>query len=166
MRDAGCDCAAITSLGGHFCFAETAAISSIPLVSGVAPLDAYFVSEGLSRVGLLGTKVVMQTRLYGQLERTEAVALDGELDELGSAYLDMALSGRCGDENRQMFFDAGRRLVEEQGAEAVVLAGTDLGLAFDGFDVGYRVIDALDVHVDLLARLALDETTLEEARAA
>ncbi|MEL6792628.1 MAG: aspartate/glutamate racemase family protein [Pseudomonadota bacterium] len=166
LRDAGCDCAAITSLGGHFCFAETEAVASIPLVSGVAPLDAYFVAEGLSRVGLLGTKVVMETRLYGQLAETEAVALDGELDALGSAYLDMAVSGRCSDANRDYFHDAGRRLVEEKGAEAVILAGTDLGLAFDGFSPGYRVIDALDVHVDLLTRLALDEVTLDEARAA
>lgn len=30
LKAAGCDCAAITSLGGHFCFAETAALSSSP----------------------------------------------------------------------------------------------------------------------------------------
>ena len=53
-------------------------------------------------------------------------------------------------------------MVEEQGAEAIVLAGTDLNLAFDGQDPGYRVIDALDVHVDVLARLAAGETSLAE----
>jgi hypothetical protein len=36
----------------------------------------------------------------------------------------------------------------------IVLAGTDLNLAFDGQQPGYAVIDALDVHVDLLAELA------------
>jgi aspartate racemase len=50
------------------------------------------------------------------------------------------------------------------GAEAIVLAGTDLNLAFNGQEPGYPVIDALDVHVDLLAdlgaeRLALDSVT-------
>ena len=29
LRAAGAECAAITSLGGHFCFAETAALSSL-----------------------------------------------------------------------------------------------------------------------------------------
>ena len=52
-------------------------------------------------------------------------------------------------------------MVEDQGAEAVVLAGTDLNLAFDGTDPGYPVIDALDVHVALLADLALGRATLE-----
>jgi aspartate racemase len=58
--------------------------------------------------------------------------------------------------------DAGRRTVRDQGAEAVILAGTDLGLAFDGHDAGYPVIDALDVHVGVLADLATGRTTLAE----
>ena len=54
----------------------------------------------------------------------------------------------------------GRRLVDA-GAEAVVLAGTDLGLAFDGQETACRVIDALDVHVALLADLASGSRTLD-----
>ena len=53
-------------------------------------------------------------------------------------------------------------MVRDQGAEAVVLAGTDLGLAFDGHDAGYPVIDALDVHVAVLADLATGTRTLAE----
>ena len=45
---------------------------------------------------------------------------------------------------------AGAEMVAGQGAEAVLLAGTDLGLAFDGHDPGFRVIDAVDLHVDWL----------------
>ncbi len=162
LKAAGADCAAITSLGGHFCFAETKALSSLPLVSAIAPLDAAFAGQGLKRVGLLGTRVVMRTRLYGQLVQTEGVALDGEIDEVGQTYTDIAVAGRCTDQQRAFFLDAGRRLVEEQGADAVVLAGTDLNLAFDGQNPGYRVIDALDVHVDLLARLAVGQVQLED----
>nr|WP_092430173.1 aspartate/glutamate racemase family protein [Alloyangia pacifica] len=161
LAAAGCDCAAITSLGGHFCFEETVARSTLPLVSAVAPLDDYFAAEGLRRVGLLGTRVVMRTRLYGQLARTEAVALDTETEALGQRYQDMAVAGCCTDEDRAAFFDAGHRMVRDMGAEAIVLAGTDLNLAFDGAqDPGYRIIDALDVHVDLLARLATGSASL------
>lgn len=159
LAAAGCDCAAITSLGGHFCFEETRAISALPLVSAVAPLDDYFVAQGLGCVGLLGTQVAMRTRLYGQLTRTRAIALDDETETLGANYQQMALAGYCTDAWRAMFLDAGARLVAA-GAEAVVLAGTDLGLAFDGQTPGYRVIDALDVHVDLLADLATGTRSL------
>lgn len=160
LAAAGADVAAITSLGGHFCFDETKAISPLPLVSAVEPLDAHFAAAGLRRVGLLGTEVVMRTRLYGQLVRTEAVAPAGDLVALGRVYQDMATSGQCTDEQRATMLGAGRRMVEEQGAEAVVLAGTDLNLAFDGQEPGYPVIDALDVHVAALADLATGARSL------
>lgn len=160
LKAAGADCAAITSLGGHFCFDETVAQSALPLVSAVEPLDAYFAAEGIGCVGLLGTRVVMRTRLYGQLSRTRAIALDDEIESLGQLYQDMAVAGVCDHASRARFLDAGQRLVD-LGAEAVVLAGTDLNLAFDGQDTPYRVIDALDVHVALLADLASGRAVLE-----
>lgn len=159
LKAAGADCAAITSLGGHFCFDETVARSSLPLVSAVEPLDAFFAAEGIGTVGLLGTRVVMRTKLYGQLERTRAIALEDEIESLGHLYQDMAVAGVCDPATRDRFLDAGQRLVD-RGAEAVVLAGTDLNLAFDGQETGYRVIDALDVHVALLADLASGSRSL------
>ncbi len=153
---AGCDCVALTSLGAHFCFAELEARSPVPLVSGVAPLDDYFVSRGIRRIGLLGTRVVMRTRLYGQLARTEAIALDDDIEEIGQTYQEVAVAGICTPAQRELFINAGRRMMGE-GAEAIVLAGTDLNLAFDGQEPGYPVIDALDVHVAALADLAISE---------
>ncbi len=159
LKAAGCDCVALTSLGAHFCFDELAALSPLPIVSAVAPLDAYFVGRGIQRIGLLGTRVVMRTRLYGKLARTEALALDDEIDLIGQTYQDMAVAGVCSPARRALLLDAGRRLVAA-GAEAIVLAGTDLNLAFDGENPGYPVIDALDVHVALLADLASGRTSL------
>ena len=164
LRAAGAECAAITSLGGHFCFDETLRISALPLVSAVAPLDEHFASAGIRRVGLLGTRVVMRTRLYGQLHRTTAVACDDDIEGLGQLYQDIAVSGVCTDAQRDVLFAAGRRMVAEQGAEAIVLAGTDLNLAFDGRDPGYPVIDALDVHVARLADLATGRKALGPAQ--
>jgi aspartate racemase len=159
LKDAGCDCAALSSLGAHFCFDELAALSPLPLVSAVTPLDAYFVEQGIKRVGLLGTRVVMRTRLYGQLAHTEALALDDEIEPLGQAYQEVAVAGTCSASQQDLFLDAGRRMIAA-GADAIVLAGTDLNLAFDGQDPGYRVVDALDVHVALLADLAAGRKTL------
>lgn len=162
LKAAGAGCAAITSIGGHFCFAETVARSSLPLLSAVEPLDEFFVAEGIGCVGLLGTRVVMRTKLYGQLVRTRAIALEDEIESLGQMYQDMAVAGTCDAATRARFLEAGQRLVD-QGAEAVVLAGTDLGLAFDGQETPYRVIDALDVHVAVLADLASGRRSLSQS---
>lgn len=160
LKAAGADCAAITSLGGHFCIDETLALSALPLISGVTPLDAHFANKGIATVGLLGTAVVMRTRLYGQLVQTAAIAPD-DIDTVGQNYLSMALSSICTDEQRADFFAQGRRLMEA-GADAVVLAGTDLNLAFDGRKVGYPVIDALDIHIDLLVKLCTGQADLND----
>ena len=161
LRAAGCDCAAITSIGGHFCYPETLRIASLPLVSAIEPLDEHFAAAGLRSVGLLGSGVVMRTRLYGQLVRTQAVVPGEDLEELGALYQAIAVSGACTPEQRTRLIEAGRRMVDE-GAETIVLAGTDLGLVFDGsVDPGYPVLDALDVHVALLADLAMDRRSLD-----
>jgi aspartate racemase len=160
LKAAGAECVAITSLGGHFCFDETVALSSLPLVSAVAPLDAHFAAQGFGTVGLLGTRVVMRTRLYGQLQRTKANALDDRIEELGQLYQEMAVAGTCDAATRARFLQAGAEMMAA-GAQAVVLAGTDLNLAFDGQDPGYPVIDALDVHVAVLADLASGTRTLD-----
>lgn len=158
LKAAGAECVAITSLGGHFCIEETAPLSALPLISAVAPLDGAFATRGIKTVGLLGTAVVMRTKLYGQLSQTAAVVPE-DIAASGQTYLDMALSSHCSEAQRAYFFDQGQALIDA-GAEAVVLAGTDLNLAFDGREVGYPVIDALDVHIDLLVALATEKETI------
>jgi aspartate racemase len=51
--------------------------------------------------------------------------------------------------HRQVFFEAGRALCA-RGAEAIMLGGTDLFLAFAGHDPGFSVIDCADIHVDAI----------------
>ena len=57
-----------------------------------------------------------------------------------------------------MFFAAGRRLCEEQGAEVVLLGGTDLFLAFTEQAGGFPVLDCADVHVAALYRQSTAST--------
>jgi len=162
LKGAGADVAALTSLGAHYCFDELKAISPLPLVSALTPLDGYFQSQGLKRVGLLGTRIAMSSRLFGHLRKTDAIALDDDIEILGQTYQDVAVSGACTESQRALFLDAGKRMISELEADAIVLAGTDLNLAFDGQATGYRVVDALDVHVDVLAQIAAGEIALDD----
>ena len=56
------------------------------------------------------------------------------------------------ESQRVSLFTIGKALCEELGAEALVLARTDLFLAFDGFDCGFPVIDSALVHIDHITR--------------
>ncbi|MWD29132.1 aspartate/glutamate racemase family protein [Aquicoccus sp. SCR17] len=160
LKAAGADVASITAIGPHFCWEETLALSPLPLVSAVTPLDMFCAEQGLGRIGPLGTARAMKTRLFGQMVRTD-ILLPEDVEAVGTAYQDMAVQGRCDEATRQLLFEAGRGMMT-RGADAIALAGTDLLLAFDGRDPGFPVVDALEVHAALLADLATDRRTLAD----
>ena len=150
LKGAGAQAAAVTSMGGHFCIKELEAISPLPLINGLDPVDAAINQRGLKRVGIIGTRVVMASKLYGKITKAEVIAPEGdEFEQVQQCYVDMASIGHVVDQQRQTFFAAGRRLAK-RGAEAVLLGGTDLFLAFTGHDCGFPVIDCADVHVDAI----------------
>ena len=157
LEGGGCDVAMITSLTGHFCFAETKRLSPLTLIDGLEVIDRACRERNIARLGLLGSPPVLKTRLYGSLRSCEAIVPDENPQEVGDAYMAMANNGACSESQRKLFFDAGAAMVREQGAEAILLAGTDLGLAFDGQDPGFPVIDALDLHVEALVSLASEQ---------
>ena len=152
MKAAGAAAAAVTSMGGHFCVKELEAISPLPIINGLAPVDDAINQRKLHKVGIIGTRTVMESSLYGRISLAEVVTPEGdERDRVHQDYVDMASSGHVNDRQRQTFFAAGRRLCE-RGAEAVMLGGTDLFLAFVGHDCGFPLVDCADIHVDAIFR--------------
>ncbi|TAJ39298.1 MAG: aspartate/glutamate racemase family protein [Reyranella sp.] len=150
MKAAGAKAAAITSMGGHFCVKELMAISPLPILNAIPEVDAALARRKLKKVGIIGTRTVMESRLYGGIPSVEVVPTEGEdLDRVHSNYVEMATVGHVNDAQRQVFFEAGRRLTA-RGAEVVMLGGTDLFLAFTGHDPGFAVIDCADIHVDAI----------------
>jgi len=160
LQAAGADVAAVTSLGGHFCIKELEKRSPLPLINLVDALDTAIGKRELARVGLLGTQLVMETGVYGGLTSAAFVSpAGGELGAVHDAYVATAIASQASDHHRDLFFRVGEKLVREQGAEAVVLAGTDLFLAFDGYDCGFPVIDSAEVHIDALYDASISAAT-------
>ena len=156
LAAAGAEVAAVTSMGGHFCIDELAKISVLPLLNAIPEVDAAIRRQKLGTIGIIGTRTVMDSGLYGGITAARIVRPHGDaLDEVHTAYITMATAGHVTDAQRQVFFAAGRQLCETQGAEAIVLGGTDLFLAFTGQDCGFPVIDCADVHVEALYQKSL-----------
>jgi aspartate racemase len=150
MKKAGAEAAAVTSMGGHFCINELLPISPLPLVHGIQAVSASIAKSGRKRIGVLGTRLVMETKLYRSISSAELIAPDGErFGQVGDAYSAMAGIGKVNDEQRQIFFAAGRELMA-RGAEAIMLGGTDLFLAFVGQPSPFPLVDCADIHVDAI----------------
>jgi len=155
LEAAGARAVAITSIAGHFCIGAFAPLSPLPVIDLLSEVDRALAVRGLRRVGVLGTRAVMRTGFYGAARGAEVVAPAGDvLDAVHDAYVAMASSGAATAEQREVFFSAGRTLVADRGAEAVMLGGTDLALAFAGSDPGFPVFDCAAVHADAIADAA------------
>ena len=148
LQAAGARSVAVTSIAGHFCIDAFERVSPLPVINMLSVVDQALTDRGYGRVGLLGTRGVMLSHFYGALSDVDVVVPPGpNLDAVHDAYVTMASTARCTDEQRQVFFDAGRAMVDEHGADAVLLAGTDLALAFNGGDPGFPGFDCAQAHV-------------------
>jgi len=153
LEAAGAGAVAITSIAGHFCIRELEEISPLPIMSVLPEFDAVIHGRNLKTVGILGTRRVMETHIYAGISSANVVLPeDDSLEQVHKCYVDMAVAGHATDAQRSVFFSVGRRLCSSLGAEAVILAGTDLFLAFDGQDCGFPVIDCAQVHVGAIYR--------------
>jgi aspartate racemase len=159
LAAAGAQLAAVTSMGGHFCIRELEPISALPLLNALPEVDAAIKREKFKTVGIIGTRMVMETRLYGAISSATVVVPEGEeFEAVQQNYSDMAIAGRVNDAQRRVFFAAGERLCRDRGAEVVLLGGTDLFLAFQGRECGFPVLDCADVHVEAIYRRSLAHT--------
>jgi aspartate racemase len=154
LRAGGCEAVALTSMGGHFCIKELTAVSSLPVISAIPALELHFSTAGLRRVGVLGTRAVMESGLYG-ISSVEVMAPAPEdLSTVHETYIAIAMAGAASDDQRRFFRAAGAKL-RDRGAEVIVLGGTDLFLAFDEEDHGYPIADCGLIHAAAIARVGL-----------
>jgi aspartate racemase len=150
LQAAGAQAVAVTSMGGHFCIRELEARSPLPVVNVLDALDAAIAARGFKTVGIIGTRTVMEGRAYGRINAARVLLPDEpEREAVHRAYVELAVPGRVTPAQRDVFFTAGRALCA-RGAEAVILGGTDLFLAFDGADCGFATLDCARVHVEAI----------------
>jgi aspartate racemase len=105
---AGAQLAAVTSMGGHFCIGELEPLSPLPLLNAIPAVEAAIRARGLRTIGILGTKLVMETGLYGGISSARIVAPEGDaLEQVHRSYIEMAQAGRVTEDQRQTFFRGG-----------------------------------------------------------
>ena len=113
---------------------------------------------GLGTVGLLGTRPTMEEDFYtARLARQGITALipatQRERDEVHRIIFEELCLGRCTEESRSTYLQIMAGLVE-QGAQAVILGCTEIGLLVTQGPV--PLIDTTAVHARAAVALALD----------
>lgn len=156
LQKCGVERLAVTSIAGHFCIRQFMVVSPIPVIDLLDTVRREVIRMGYKRLGLLGTRVVMETRFYGALEPAQVIAPVEMMSEVHNAYVAMATAGAATNEQREVFLQAGRLLTTAHGCESILLAGTDLGLVFNSaFDARFVTFDCAEVHAAAIADIAM-----------
>ena len=152
---AGAECVVVTSIGGHFCIGPFKEVSPLPVIDMLMEVSSFIETKKLSRIGILGTRTVMETRFYGGIQSAEVVPPAGAaLDDVHDAYVAMASAGVVTPEQRAVFDAACHDFIEKEKVDAVMMGGTDLALVYDEESALFPIIDCAAVHVDAIARYA------------
>jgi aspartate racemase len=155
LHNAGADVMVVSSIAAHFCISEFETLSPLPVINIISVLESEFSRRGLQRVGLLGHQISMGSKLFGGISSTEIVVpLAEDFNTVHDEYVKMAATGIADIRQRELLFSIGKSLCEQQGADVVALAGTDLFLAFDGEDCGFAVLDCALLHIDAICEMS------------
>jgi aspartate racemase len=155
LAAAEAECVAITSIAGHFCIDAFKASSALPVVDMISEVNRAIAQRAFERIGILGTRTVMETRLYGSVSGVEVVPPSGQdLQDVHKAYVAMAASGVVTEAQSAVFTAVSKKLLNESGVEAIMLGGTDLALIFNEHDTDFPLIDCAGIHADAIAKWA------------
>ncbi|MGE0421561.1 MAG: aspartate/glutamate racemase family protein [Reyranellaceae bacterium] len=153
MRDAGAEFAAIPAVTPHICYAELQPISPLPLVDIVATLAAHLRAQGINRAALLGTRYTIESAMFGRLDGVELVRpRDDEIVTIHDAYMRTANTGKGAADDHRVLTAMARTLIDRDGAQTIIFAGTDLSLLFDDTNTDFPVVDCAQLHIEAILR--------------
>ena len=129
---AGVDFGSIAANTPHLVFNEVQRRSTIPLVSIVRATCNHAKVLGLKKLGLFGTGFTMRANFYPEEFQPAGMEIvrprDSEMEFIHGKYIHELLKNQFLPETRTEVLKIAQRMKDDDGIEALVLAGTELPL--------------------------------------
>jgi aspartate racemase len=155
MAAGGAELSAIVAATPHICAAQLAALSPLPLIDMLVEVASAVRARGLKRVALLGTRFTLETRMFGGLGDIDVVMpAAAEIEQIHSIYTDI-VAGRGSQAQTDELRKLAQTFVARDGAQSVLLAGTDLAMIFNESNADFPMIDCARIHIDAIVRRLL-----------
>lgn len=156
LQSAGATVGVIPALTPHLAIDELIPISPVPLVSLIDAVNMEIASRGLRRVALLGTRFVVDSDLFGKLRGVEVVRPNpDDISFIHDTYTQLAREGSVTEAKRSRLVEVAQSLCA-RGADAILLAGTDLSLTFNEANTPFPYVDCARSHIDAIVRTVND----------
>jgi aspartate racemase len=119
--------------------------------------------SGIKTVALLGTKYTMEQNFYrDRLEKKYGLKVvipnETEREYINSVIFDELCVEKMNNESRERFVQIINRLVDEEGAQGVILGCTEIPLLIKQRDVNVPVFDTTAIHAEAAVKYALNTT--------
>ena len=148
LRAAGAELIALPAVTPHFCEAELAGLSPLPIVSIFPPLQKEIASRKIKRVAVFGTRFVIESQIFGMLCDVEfRHPLPDEVESIHQTYTELAEQGKGTQEQFLHLSRLAHTLLQRDRVDAILMAGTDLSLLFNKANTDFPHIDCAALHI-------------------
>ena len=157
LKAAGAEFAAIPAITPHYCIRELIAASPLPLFNIFDPLVEELAARSIRRVAVFGTRYVMESSLYGFAGDVEIIRpKPDEMEYIHNTYLELLQKGAGTEEQHRKLTAIARTLEKRDGADAILLAGTDLAVLFNEVNTEFPHVDCAALHLKRILAVLLD----------
>ena len=153
LAAAGCGRALIASNATHLAFDDIFPPPAMPMIHIVEATRDAAVRAGHRRLGLIGTRFVMQSQLY--LDRFDPVGITvvapmvDEQETVHSIYMGELLVGEIRDDSRARLVAVIAAMRDRDGIDGAILGGTELALTLtEPAYAGVAILNTAGIHVD------------------
>lgn len=158
VQKAGADFLVIGTNTMHKVAPEIEQAVGIPLLHIADATAQVLKKDGVTRVGLLGTRFTMEQAFYR--DRLEAAGIDVltpdeiQRDQVHRVIYEELCQGKISAESRSAYLDIVASL-SGRGAQAVILGCTEIGLLIKQADTEVPLYDTTEIHAACAVELAL-----------
>jgi aspartate racemase len=151
LSDGGAAMAAIPAVTPHICIAELRELSPIPIIGLPDVILAELHRRQFRRVALFGTRVTMESKMFGLLPGIEVIPPNAdEIAVIQDAYVQIVNTGAGSDELYNRLRPIAHAICEREKVDAIVLGGTELSLLFNESNTDFPHVDGARVHIEAI----------------
>ena len=162
LAAAGAGAALLASNASHLAYERVAARSPIPLIHIVDVALAAAKAAGHRRLGLFGTRFVVESPLYPDRFGPSGIEIvvPDEADRawIGRVYLDELVRGVILDATRDRLVAIAAGMRDRDAIDGLILGGTELALTLtDPSYAGLPILNTAQIHVEAAVDWLLDD---------
>lgn len=149
LFEVGADHVSVTAVAPHLTINKIIESATGPIINVLDSVASVLKETGLERVAIFGNRAVLLTDIFGAIPEKNVIKLHTDLLEtVHETYNEIALLGKQNTPVEVEYFNGVADDLMRQGAQAIILAGTDLSSFYSEVAPEFPHVDMAQLHID------------------